>query len=168
MLRLSEPRRAALALAIAALAAAWVPARLLTEPEKARGRDAAYDQELEWQARRLEPVRPFLSYRAGYCFASPPGEVASLPAPRYVERRVRALFMAQNALAPTVLVAVLGQPQNGVREPSPENRAAALAGLDVLVLDAPASAAGCADPRAAGFEPERAFPAGPSLWRRVR
>lgn len=165
--RLPEPRTA-LALAVAALLAAWAPYRVAVESRQGGQLDVQFNQELEWHARRLAPARPFLARRAGYCFASSPREAAALSASAYSQMRVRALFMAQDALAPTVLVAVLGQPRNGILEPSPENRAAALAGLDALVLDAPASATGCAAPGAAGFELDQAFPGGPALWRRAR
>lgn len=105
---------------------------------------------------RWDPPRPFdaaqeadrlygsahawLPSRVGFCADVPRDVIERISPNDRMEWRVAQRFRSQYALAPTICVAVLGQPSNGQRDPSETNRTARLAELDtVLVLARPDS-----------------------------
>ena len=150
------------ALVLAAAAALPAPLRIL---DGAWGAPLPPD-EIGALDRALAPLRPLLPARAGHCVGVDPAQVAGAPADALRSFRLARRFLAQYALAPAILVPVLGQPANGFADPPPADRAARLAELDVLVIEAPPSSDCWRGAVAAGFAPERVV--GPAvLFRRV-
>lgn len=132
--------RLAVALALAA-AGLWPSVQVLLGHGIAAPRrlDAAQEADL-----RYGQVRPWVPPRVGFC-ADVDLDVAELISPGdRLDWRIAQRFLAQYALAPTIVVAVLGQPSNGQRDPSEADREARLAELDV-VLEAARPGSRCWD-----------------------
>jgi hypothetical protein len=154
-MRVGQPRAWA-GLAIAAAFGLSVPVRMYSSIVASRpaGPDAV-QQNIE----RLRALAPLVGHRAGFCFALPDAIARGL-GPEYDGMRVARYFQAQRALAPTVLVAVLGQPRTGFLDPDAANRARVLASLDTLVLDGPPWTDCWRAAREEGFTLAFAFPGG--------
>ncbi len=128
--------RFAIALALAA-AGLWPSARVLLGfmEDPPLPLDAAQEAD-----RLYGSSRTGLPSRVGFCADLPRDVIERISPSDRMEWRLAQRFRSQYALAPTVCVAVLGQPSNGQRDPSEANRTARLAELDtVLVLAHPDS-----------------------------
>lgn len=153
--------RLAAALLLAAALAASAFRRVAAElPASPGDRVDPLDVTIE----RYAPLRGRLPARVGYLFdLGLPRQVQDRP--QLAGQRVERLFQAQHALAPTLLVAVLGQPRNGQLEPSEADRRQALSRLDLLLVEGAGPSPIWQEAAQAGFAPVEAV-GGVALFRR--